>query len=467
MALAPDLVGLTRSANLYDYAGAELVETRTSGDEKGIPRRQVRYQLANHLGSASLEVDDQARILSYEEYSPYGSTTYQAVRSQLQVPKRYRFTAMERDDESGLNYHSARYYAPWLGRWTTTDPIGLGDGVNLYVYARLCPTRLADLSGNKATAPEQVVHFEDEYVSGDVIASGEVRENETREAFASRVLQERFTGIDNQERAAIEAELPKGAGIAEDKFQAGATGHIALPSRKVAEFERRFDARARYQAKSGSRLAPSLIEGQASGPVDPDVATAAEIAAIGLLVVDVGLTVFGIAGLVKGAAGVAAERAAAKSAERGLIRGAPGASASRGLGASAPGPVGGDIPVPGRVRSRINVAKGQTRFTPTRPTTGQPVSAGFEHVVHGHFNRSLGRSRSVFSITPDKLKALLQRPDLVHSPVAGIPGGQFKRIVDTGEVIGRTALKFGGKKTSRMAIFTDRAGNLITAYPVP
>jgi len=32
---------------------------------------------------------------------------------------------MERDDESGLAYHSARYYAPWLGRWTAADPVSL------------------------------------------------------------------------------------------------------------------------------------------------------------------------------------------------------------------------------------------------------------------------------------------------------------------------------------------------------
>lgn len=29
---------------------------------------------------------------------------------------------MERDEETGLNYHSARYYAPWLSRWTSVDP---------------------------------------------------------------------------------------------------------------------------------------------------------------------------------------------------------------------------------------------------------------------------------------------------------------------------------------------------------
>ena len=86
------------------------------------PPQLIRYQLGNHLGSASLELDDHAQIISYEEYYPYGSTSYQAVRSQTETAKRYRYSGKERDDESGLDYHGARYYAPWLGRWANLGP---------------------------------------------------------------------------------------------------------------------------------------------------------------------------------------------------------------------------------------------------------------------------------------------------------------------------------------------------------
>lgn len=99
-----------------------LVETRTSGADRA-PRQLQRYQLGNHLGSASLELDAAAQIISYEEYTPYGSTSYQAVRSATETPKRYRYTGKERDEETGLSYHGARYYAPWLGRWVATDPL--------------------------------------------------------------------------------------------------------------------------------------------------------------------------------------------------------------------------------------------------------------------------------------------------------------------------------------------------------
>src|SRR5262249_19374270 len=67
-----------------------LVETRTQGNEPGMPPQLIRYQFGNHLGSAILELGNQAQVISYEEYTPYGSTTYQAVSSQIEIPKRYR-----------------------------------------------------------------------------------------------------------------------------------------------------------------------------------------------------------------------------------------------------------------------------------------------------------------------------------------------------------------------------------------
>lgn len=134
-----------------DTGRLALVETRTldaAGDDRA-PRQLIRYQFGNHLGSASLELDEQAQIISYEEYAPYGSSTYQAVRSQTETAKRYRYTGKERDEESGLYYHGARYYADWLGRWTATDPAGLVDGPNPYVYGRSNPLSYTDSTGTQ------------------------------------------------------------------------------------------------------------------------------------------------------------------------------------------------------------------------------------------------------------------------------------------------------------------------------
>jgi RHS repeat-associated protein len=99
-----------------------VVEIRTQGND-GSAAKLTRYQMSNHLGSVSLELDDGAQIISYEEYYPFGSTSYQAVRSQTETSKRYRYTAKERDEENGMYYHGARYYASWLGRWISVDPV--------------------------------------------------------------------------------------------------------------------------------------------------------------------------------------------------------------------------------------------------------------------------------------------------------------------------------------------------------
>jgi RHS repeat-associated protein len=139
-----------------------LVETRTldtTGSDPA-PRQLIRYQFGNHLGSVSLELDEQAQIVSYEEYAPYGSSTYQAVRSQTETAKRYRYTGKERDEEAGFYYHGARYYAPWLGRWTACDPAGEEDGPNLYQYSFGNPTGFVDPDGRSGKKLAIVIHNE-------------------------------------------------------------------------------------------------------------------------------------------------------------------------------------------------------------------------------------------------------------------------------------------------------------------
>jgi RHS repeat-associated protein len=142
--------GITREtlSVMDDRQRVALVETLTEGHDRG-PDQLIRYQHADPLCSVLLEVDQQDRIITYEEYAPYGSTTLQAVRSQTETPKRYRFTGKERDEETGFSYHGARYYVPWLARWTTCDPAGPVDGPNLYCYVSGRPTHAMDPSGTQ------------------------------------------------------------------------------------------------------------------------------------------------------------------------------------------------------------------------------------------------------------------------------------------------------------------------------
>ena len=131
---------------------AALVETRTI-DIAGVdqsPAQLFRYQLSDHLGSSSIELDADAKILTYEEYSSYGSTTYQAANVGLELPKRYRFSGKERDEATGFSYFGARYHAPWLARWTSTDPKGADASLNTYEYASNNPIKFVDPDGQQS-----------------------------------------------------------------------------------------------------------------------------------------------------------------------------------------------------------------------------------------------------------------------------------------------------------------------------
>lgn len=124
-----------------------MVDTRIAGTDSAVPQL-TRYQYANHLGNATLELDDDGAVISYEEYYPFGNTSFQSVDATREVPaKRYRYIGKERDEETGLYYFGARYYAPWLARWTSADPLGVKDGNNVFAFVHDNPVTFHDPSG--------------------------------------------------------------------------------------------------------------------------------------------------------------------------------------------------------------------------------------------------------------------------------------------------------------------------------
>ena len=90
---------------------ARVAQVRTGSPFPGDGSPAVQYHVNDHLGSSNLVVNEDGSFINREEYTPYGETCFGSFAS-----KRYRFTGKERDAESGLSYHGARYFAPWLGR---------------------------------------------------------------------------------------------------------------------------------------------------------------------------------------------------------------------------------------------------------------------------------------------------------------------------------------------------------------
>ncbi len=152
-------ISLVDRGHRYVMIDSETEPRRVLGIPFGrtSPKETIRYQLHNHLGSSALELDEDADVISYEEYHPFGTTAYQAKNADIDAAaKRYRYTGMERDEETGLEYHGARYYIPWLARWISADPIGIGDGFNVFSYVRNSPLARKDSKGSEGEKWDKV-----------------------------------------------------------------------------------------------------------------------------------------------------------------------------------------------------------------------------------------------------------------------------------------------------------------------
>lgn len=123
-----------------------MVRVGDAFSDDGAPNITVKYQLGDHLGSSNIVIGGNDAtgntFINREEYFPYGETCFGSFGR-----KRYRFTGKERDEESGLYYHGARYYAPWLTRWVSCDPAGMVDGVNMFRYVGSDPMSSTDTTG--------------------------------------------------------------------------------------------------------------------------------------------------------------------------------------------------------------------------------------------------------------------------------------------------------------------------------
>lgn len=133
---------------MTDTQRIAMVDTPVIKPAGSAEMQLIRYQYHDQLDSSSIELDELANIISNEEYFPFGTTSFTTIDASREVAaKRYRYTAKERDEESGLNYHGARYYAAWLCRWTKADPAGINAGLNLYIYVQNNPVMMNDPTG--------------------------------------------------------------------------------------------------------------------------------------------------------------------------------------------------------------------------------------------------------------------------------------------------------------------------------
>jgi insecticidal toxin complex protein TccC len=139
-------------------AQAELFDMQTvlglparSGDKSGAA---VFYVLRNVLGSAVMEFDADAGLVSSEGHYPFGGSAWWSGPGQSARSARVRRFCGKERDATGLYYFGLRYYACWLQRWICPDPAGSVDGPNRYRYVSNNPVMLVDRQGTQQTPGE-------------------------------------------------------------------------------------------------------------------------------------------------------------------------------------------------------------------------------------------------------------------------------------------------------------------------
>ncbi|PFN47088.1 RHS repeat-associated core domain-containing protein [Bacillus thuringiensis] len=152
---------ITESLQVVTVGQVRVLHWENDTEPDGILNNQYRYSIQDHLGSNSFELDIQGKIISKEEYYPYGGTAVWAARTKVEADyKTVRYSGKELD-ATGLYYYGQRYYMPWVGRWLNADPAGMIDGLNLYRMVRNNPVKLVDPDGNAPTSMDFRVNHGD------------------------------------------------------------------------------------------------------------------------------------------------------------------------------------------------------------------------------------------------------------------------------------------------------------------
>ena len=121
----------------YIYAEGKLIAF--------IENNILVYVITDHLNAPQMLLDSTGRNIWSATYDAFGKATITGnLKLNLRADGQYN------DDETGLYYNWYRYYNPSLGRYITSDPLGLQAGMNTYVYVNGNPINYTDPMGLRA-----------------------------------------------------------------------------------------------------------------------------------------------------------------------------------------------------------------------------------------------------------------------------------------------------------------------------
>ncbi|ACM19395.1 RHS repeat protein [Geotalea daltonii FRC-32] len=127
---------------IFDQQGQLLTESATNGTQAEyiylsnqplakIDATGTNYVHTDHLGTPTMMTDAAATKVWEIEARPFGDSANITGTASLNL----RFPGQYADSESGLNYNYFRDYNPGIGRYIQADPVGLDEGVTLFIYS--------------------------------------------------------------------------------------------------------------------------------------------------------------------------------------------------------------------------------------------------------------------------------------------------------------------------------------------
>ncbi|MDF5751842.1 RHS repeat-associated core domain-containing protein [Spongiactinospora sp. TRM90649] len=138
--------GLVTAKRYYSTPDESVVAMRATG-------RGLTWLATGQHGSQQVAVDDATGTVSRERYLPFGQR-----RGADDLPFTDRgFLGKIEDASTGLDYLSARYYDPVVGRFVSTDPLldmATPTWANPYSYAGNNPIGLSDPTGLNPCSPQ-------------------------------------------------------------------------------------------------------------------------------------------------------------------------------------------------------------------------------------------------------------------------------------------------------------------------
>jgi RHS repeat-associated protein len=119
--------------------------------------RKTTYYHTDGLGSVVAASDQSGALLWRKEYAPFGQQLDSTAENE-----KIAYTGKEHDDLTGLTYFGARFYDPYVGRFTSVDPVGFVESnpmsFNRYAYVNNNPYRYIDPDGRWPSQSGFYVH---------------------------------------------------------------------------------------------------------------------------------------------------------------------------------------------------------------------------------------------------------------------------------------------------------------------